>query len=358
MRFWIVILLISFWNIPAFAKAKSTPAKSAGKGKVAPAKTASTSSKPATATKREPAKNKNREAKADWGYVELVLKRNGFKDDFIRSLYQTYEPKSFQQVVELNVLLFLRKTDYHGSQVSTDAVETVKHFMEANRTALKSAEKQNGVSSSVIASLLWMESRHGVNQGKFHVPSVFIHLLQAPRPDVIEYLQANTGKFAPYVTPKERKKITERTKQKADWALAELKSLQKMHDRDKALVRNLRGSFAGAFGIPQFIPSSYVKWAKAAKKKSTPDLTRPPDAIHSVAFYLKDNGWKKGKEKTYEKALLRYNNSKDYANAILKLASQVDGKDKALKTASNRDPAGKTKPPPKPTPKKSKAKAK
>jgi len=262
----------------------------------------------------------------DWKYVEARLKKSGFQKKFIQSLKDTYEPASFHQVLELNVLLYLRKSDDHGVQLSQRAVDTVESFMKANRPSLLAAEKEHGVSSSVIASLLWLESRHGENQGRFHVPSVYVHLLQAPRPAVIAHLHKNAKKFTPKVSKKNLADITTRTKKKADWALAELKALQTVHGKDAKRVRELRGSFAGAFGIPQFLPSSYLRWARSHGKGATPDLTKPQDAILSVAYYLRDNGWKRGKEKTFKKALLRYNNSHDYANAILKLAGQVDGR--------------------------------
>lgn len=260
----------------------------------------------------------------DWKYVEAQLKKAKFKKTFIKALKETYEPKHFQQTVELNVLLFLRKHDDHGVQVSKDAAETVKAFMSANSKSLTLAEKEHGVSKSVIASLLWLESRHGVNQGRFHVPSVYLHLLQTPRPEVVAHLKRASHHFAPVITPKNLAEIEKRTLKKQKWALEELTALQKIHDKDAKLIRSLRGSFAGAFGIPQFIPSSYLRWARSPNKSGSPDLNRAQDAIQSVAFYLKDNGWKRGRDKTFVKALMKYNNSNDYAQAILKLAAKVD----------------------------------
>jgi membrane-bound lytic murein transglycosylase B len=262
----------------------------------------------------------------DWKYTEAQLKKAKFKKSFIKALRETYEARHFQQTVELNVLLFLRKRDDHGVQVSKDAVETVKAFMEANRSSLSAAEKEHGVSSSVIASLLWLESRHGENRGRFHVPSVYLHLLQAPRPDVVAHLKRASHNFAPLITKKNLAEIEARTVKKAAWAVGELKALEKLYAKDPKLVRGLRGSFAGAFGIPQFIPSSYLRWARTQRKSVSPDLNRPQDAIQSVAYYLKDNGWRKGRDKTFVKALMKYNNSMDYAQAILKLAGKVDGR--------------------------------
>lgn len=260
----------------------------------------------------------------DWNFVQKRLRQEGFKKDFVKMLKETYEPEGFNRVLELNVLLFLRKFDDHGVQVSRSAARTIKAFMGAHKKALEGARKDHGVEPSVIATLLWLESRHGENQGKFHVPSVYLHLLQAPRKEVVKYLKENTGQFTPHVGPKELQRIEDRTKTKSEWAIEELRALQKMYKADKQLVKHLRGSFAGAFGMPQFIPSSYTKWARTSRKNRAADLARAIDSIHSVAYYLKDNGWKRNKEKTYVKALLKYNNSLDYANAILKLAKQVD----------------------------------
>jgi membrane-bound lytic murein transglycosylase B len=221
-------------------------------------------------------------------------------------------------------LLFLKKSDYHGVQVGREAVADVRDFMKSHRQVLDKTERDHGVPASVISSLLWLESRYGQNQGYFHVPSVYLHLLQVERPEVIKHLHNQAGNYTNKLNQKTFKEITKRTHKKAKWALEELRALQKMHGRDKNLVRTLRGSFAGAFGWSQFIPSSYVKWARGYKKGSVANLSTSSDAVYSVGFYLRDHGWKKKARKSHVKALLGYNNSLDYANAILNLAQQVD----------------------------------
>src|SRR4051812_3657260 len=103
----------------------------------------------------------------DWAYVEKRLNKAGLRKPFIKAMRDTYEPTGFAGVVELNVLLFLRKSDYHGPQVSPEAIESVKAFMAENKPAFASAEEKYGVPPSVIAGLMWIESRYGVNQGHF-----------------------------------------------------------------------------------------------------------------------------------------------------------------------------------------------
>jgi membrane-bound lytic murein transglycosylase B len=269
--------------------------------------------------------------KADWPYVEKKLKKSGFKPSFVRALKKHYETKHFETVVKLNVLLFLVTSNYHGVQVSEEGVKNVRSFLAKNEKFFAQAEKEYGVSRHVIASLLWIETRHGENQGSFHVASSYLHLLQADRKPVIDFLQSKAADYNSKVTKKQRREIVTRTKTKGDWALKELQALQKLYFKNAKLATTLRGSFSGAFGLPQFLPSSYQHWARASQKKAVADLYKPSDAICSVANYLKQHGWKAAKNKTHLKALMKYNNSRDYAEAILKLAERSREKSKVFK---------------------------
>jgi membrane-bound lytic murein transglycosylase B len=271
----------------------------------------------------------------DWSVVERKLSKAGFQPAFVQSLKGVYEPRDFKSVVELNTLLFLRTKNDHDGQANSDSAAQVRAFIEHHRTTLDQAQAQHGVSSSVVASLLYIESRYGQNPGRYHVPSIYAHLLQSDREDVIQHLGANgASRFTQAkLGKKELAKIRERAKKKSKWALDEMRAVEKMYNRNASLALNLRGSFAGAFGMPQFIPSSYNRWAKAADGKSAPDLLRPDDAIHSVAYYLRRNGWQPNKSKSRIKALMHYNNSRDYADAILKLADQAEGRSVASDTS-------------------------
>lgn len=260
----------------------------------------------------------------DWKFVEQQLKKHKFKKAFIAEMKKLYNPESFIDVINLNVLLFLRKSDYHGPQVTDDAAVTVRDFIRAHREPLEAAQTKYGVPPEAVVSLMWMETRLGNNLGAHHVPSVYLDLLQAQKKSVIAFLKTQTDKFATEkVTKKQIKEIGTRAKRKSEWALEELKAIQKIYLRKWDIGPSFTGSFAGAFGMPQFIPSSYVAWARAYKENVQPILSNPDDAIMSVAYYLKQSGWKSKSEKRKFNALLKYNNSKDYANAILDLARRT-----------------------------------
>lgn len=260
----------------------------------------------------------------DWSYVEKRLKKAGFKKNFIAALQASYDDKDIETVIRLNVLLFLKKSNYHVVQVTDNGAENIRSFLAAHKDSLAQTEKDFGVSPAVIASLLWMETRHGANYGRFHVPSVFINLLQAERNEALAFLQENATSFDPNVSKKNRKEIIRRTKVKADWAVHELKALQWLFQKDPEKFKALYGSFSGAFGMPQFIPSSYKRLAKTTKKGGAPDLFTADDSIYSVGHYLKKHGWNQKKPKAHVRVLMRYNNSRDYAEAILNLAKMAE----------------------------------
>ncbi|MEQ1875030.1 MAG: lytic murein transglycosylase [Bdellovibrionia bacterium] len=263
----------------------------------------------------------------DWSHVEKRLSDAGFQKAFIRDLKKNYDRSKFDQVLELNTILYLKKAndDIHAKQVSAkvDVEAEVLAFMKQQKKALKEAEKLYGVSPSHISGLLWLETRHGKNQGKFHVPSVYVHLMQADRPSVMEYLKKAAGKHTK-VDGSIEHEIEERAERKAKWAMGELKAIAEMWKAKKTVIVGWRGSFAGAFGMAQFIPSSFVAYAKPHKKGRVPDLRRADDAIMSVAHYLHKNGWKKRKPETYETALYRYNKSGDYVQAIMSISRRAD----------------------------------
>jgi membrane-bound lytic murein transglycosylase B len=158
---------------------------------------------------------------------------------------------------------------------------------------------------------------------------VYLHLLQSPRKVVQNYLLTQTHRYTDQITEEQKAKILDRTHSKSDWALVEIAALEKVYRWKWKLDRGFRGSFSGAFGMPQFLPSSYVRWARSSRGRVQPDLSRAPDAIFSVGHYLKDHGWRQDRSESQITALMKYNNSRDYAMAILKLAEKLENSDVA-----------------------------
>ena len=107
------------------------------------------------------------------------------------------------------------------------------------------------------------------------------------------------------------------SKRRSDWAKGELVSLFLLVRESKADIFELKGSWAGAFGLVQFVPSSYRLRAVDGNGDGKIDLFDFEDAIFSAANFLKAAGYRSGDAAAMEKAIFQYNHSRAYVKAIL-----------------------------------------
>ena len=113
---------------------------------------------------------------------------------------------------------------------------------------------------------------------------------------------------------------------KSKWAYKEFKAFLKYTAEESIDPVSVIGSYAGAMGIAQFMPSNILTLAADGDQDGSIDLFNHTDAIHSIANYLKHHGWRRGMgRKAAYKVILRYNYSKYYANTILDVAEQLKG---------------------------------
>ena len=88
----------------------------------------------------------------------------------------------------------------------------------------------------------------------------------------------------------------------------------------------IKGSYAGAMGISQFMPSNIPELAKDGNNDGSIDLFNHADAIASIAFFLKRHGWKPGiSKKKARKVVHHYNHSDQYVAAVLKISILLEG---------------------------------
>jgi membrane-bound lytic murein transglycosylase B len=103
--------------------------------------------------------------------------------------------------------------------------------------------------------------------------------------------------------------------------LPELRALFKIGLRERINILNIRGSSAGAFGWPQFMPLAYLRFSVDGNKDGRISLFNPADAIFSVANYLKYHGWRNNNNyRDQLKVIWHYNKSTPYGRAVLEVA--------------------------------------
>jgi membrane-bound lytic murein transglycosylase B len=83
---------------------------------------------------------------------------------------------------------------------------------------------------------------------------------------------------------------------------------------------SIKGSWAGAFGLPQFIPSSYRKYGAEGNRDGRVDLDNLPDSFASIANYLKASGWDRQDPAKKKEAVYAYNHCDNYVQAVLDYA--------------------------------------
>lgn len=247
--------------------------------------------------------------------LSSVLTNKEWSKAEINSLYNK-DILKITNLIEMNVTkpIQLKRRSY-AHFYNKSSIKKATAFKRKWRTTLRRAQEAYGVDENVIVGILWVETRFGQFTGTKPILSVFSSVYV----DCHKLLADKNSNL----TDKQKKRVI----RKQNWALGELKSILKIRKKYNFEIFEIKGSYAGAFGIPQFLPSSFLNWAVTAPKTGKrlyPKLFWEPDAIFSVANYLKSHGFKmnQGRQVKY-KAIWKYNNSKVYADTILKVASSL-----------------------------------
>ena len=122
--------------------------------------------------------------------------------------------------------------------------------------------------------------------------------------------------------PKNRYEI--KAGNKARWAYRELKAFLQYTRQQGLEPSSVPGSYAGAIGIAQFMPTNILLLAEDGSRDGKIDMFDHEDAIFSIGRFLSRYGWKPGiSRKKAKKVILYYNRSSYYANTILDIADKL-----------------------------------
>ncbi len=253
----------------------------------------------------------------------VSLRAEGVDSSFIEKLIMDKSVAFNEKYVKINVTGYHKKADY-SSHTNPRSVNKSKAFYSKYEKLLSAAEEKYGVPKEVITSILWVETRHGSYLGNHHLPSVFLSTAMASQKEFIEVnSEVLRGTFSESSDSLKKylNKLSARSQKKSKWAIGEIKALWEL-DKKGIDIFSLEGSWAGAFGMSQFLPSSFVRWAVDGNGDGEINLFEIEDAVHSVANYLKTNGWGES-NKMQRKAVYHYNHSNAYVDAVLELAKLI-----------------------------------
>ena len=168
-------------------------------------------------------------------------------------------------------------------------------FLNANRALLVSVQGRHGVDAHLLASLVGVETFYGRNTGTFPVfGALYTIALKVPR--------------------------------RADWAARELAEVIRLCAPQGADEHSIKGSYAGAFGLAQFMPSSFVAYAVDFDSDGRKRWDEWPDMLGSAANYLAGHGYAGS---TFDPAspigrsIYAYNHSENYVKVVLELREAI-----------------------------------
>lgn len=160
---------------------------------------------------------------------------------------------------------------YRSRFIDPVRIQAGVNFWQANRSTLARAEKEYGVPPEIIVGIIGVETIYGRDTGSFRVM------------DSLATLAFDFPSSHP------------RAQERSDYFKGEIEQFLTMESRRNADPFEPRGSYAGAMGMPQFMPSSWAKHAVDFDGDGSIDLwNSPADVIGSVASYFKAYGWQSG----------------------------------------------------------------
>ena len=153
--------------------------------------------------------------------------------------------------------------EYKNIFLKQDRIEAGREFMQTHQTLLNDVHEKYGVPPDIVTALLGVETFYGTRMGSRRV---------------LRSLATLTAAY-----PRREKFFGN-----------ELEIFLKLLKTENLLASDVEGSYAGAVGIPQFMPSSYVSYAVDFNGNGKRDLVfELEDAAASVANYLVVHGWKR-----------------------------------------------------------------
>jgi len=152
---------------------------------------------------------------------------------------------------------------YRALVISDQRIANGRIAFRQNRALLARIQDRYGVTPGVIMGIWGLESSFGTELGSFQVVQALATLAWEGR--------------------------------RATFFRTELLAALRILDHGDVTPARMTGSYAGAMGQPQFMPSAYLRYAVDFEGNGRRDIwTSTPDTLASIANYLADSGWRPG----------------------------------------------------------------
>jgi len=199
-------------------------------------------------------------------FIAEMVEMHGFKERELRRLFSRarYQPAIIRAMTPPPEAPVKSWQGYRSMFVSRDRIDAGARFRTRHAATLERAEREFGVPADIIVAIIGVETVYGRNMGSYRILDA-LSTLAFDFPRRSEFFRSELENFLLYA-------------------------------REASIdVLAAQGSYAGAFGMPQFMPGTFRRFAVDFDGDGQRDLhASPDDAIGSVANFLKAHGWEAG----------------------------------------------------------------
>jgi membrane-bound lytic murein transglycosylase B len=198
-------------------------------------------------------------------FVKDVVERDGLKKRQVLALLRKAEPQP--KIIEAMTRPAEKVTpwwEYHDRFLTEERISEGAQFYRDHRESLERIASARGIPPEYLVAIMGVETKYGQFTGHYRV---------------LDALMTLSFDYPP----------------RADYFRGELEQFLLLYNEEHLDPTKLTGSYAGAMGVPQFMPSSYRQFAVDADGDNKRDLWNNwDDILASIANYFVEHGWEAG----------------------------------------------------------------
>ena len=234
------------------------------------------------------------------------LQGSNIPEAYIREAFTHDEIKIHKEIAEKFARPYEKKTwkVYRKIFVKESRITAGVKFYNENIELIKTVSGEYKVDPFIIVTIAGIESNYGSHHSQYSVfNSLYSQIHDMPK--------------------------------RAKWASKELAEFIKYCYNDQLDPQEIGGSYAGAFGFGQFIPSSFNNFSVDFNEDGVRQPYDWPDVLASIANYLRLNGYNPNSN-NYErggdiwKSIYAYNHANNYVMAVLELRSEIKNQSQSV----------------------------
>lgn len=207
-------------------------------------------------------------------FINEMQQKHGFDKEELATLFADVQvKKSILKAIARPAEKSKPWYEYRKIFITNKRIKGGVKFWQQHAKALAKAEQEYGVPAEIIIAILGVETRYGGNVGSYRV---------------VDALATLAFRYPP----------------RSPFFRSELEHFLLLTREEQMPVLDPVGSYAGAMGLGQFMPSSYRAYAVDFDGDNKRDIwTNPTDAIGSIANYMHHHGWLEGEGIVHKTAI-------------------------------------------------------